>query len=130
MKTKDYILKYKLNLNDKFNHNEFIQDLTKDFLVILELNKSKDNIKGFKQSVNVIRLKWDSINNKTVGCLPDKLWNYFYATVIVKLKEEFCPDEIQKIKFKKEEFEKRKKGKKKMMIIMIQFLIYYFPTIN
>jgi len=106
MKTKDYIKKYELNINDKFDHSEFVSDLTFDFITLLEVGKSRENIKGYDNSVRAIRMKWDAINNKTVGQLSDKLWNYFYATVIIKMKEQLFPEII---KARKEEYEERKR---------------------
>jgi hypothetical protein len=106
MKTKEYIKKYELNKNDKFNHKEFISDLTFDFITLLEVGKAKENIKGFENAVRAIRMKWDSINNKTIGQLPEKLWKYFFATVIAKMREQLFPELI---KARKEESEQRKR---------------------
>ncbi len=106
MKTKDYIEKYKLNISDKFNHAEFVQDLASEFIALLEVNKANDNIKGFDNAVRAIRMKFDAINNKTVGELPTKLWNYFFATVIAKLRDEICPTEM---KVRREQQERKRK---------------------
>ena len=91
MKTKEYVNKYKLNESDKFNHSEFVSDLTIDFLTLLEVGKAQYNLKGFDNAVRAIKMKFDAINNKTVGCIHEKLWNYFFATVIVKIREELFP---------------------------------------
>lgn len=96
MTAKEYVTKYNLNISDKFNHSDFVQDLASDFIALLEINKANDNIKGFDNAVRCIRMKFDGINKKTVGLIPDKLWNYFFATVIVKLREELCPKDVQK----------------------------------
>ncbi len=114
MNTKEYVTKYKLNVSDnKFDHSEFVADLTNDFITLLEVGNSTKNFKGYENAVRAIRMKWDGINNKTVGNLPDKLWNYFYATVIAKTKEELFPEEIAKQKEvneqKRKEWEQRKK---------------------
>jgi len=92
MKTKEYVVKYSLDIGDNFNHKEFISDLTYDFIALLEVGNSTKNIKGFDNAVRAIRMKWDAINNKTVGQLPDKLWNFFFATVIAKSREELFPE--------------------------------------
>jgi hypothetical protein len=95
MKTKEYTEKYKLdkiNGCNSLNHNDFIADLTIDFMTLLEVGNSTKNIKGFENAVRAIRMKWDGINNKTVGCLPDKLWGYFYAKVIMGYKNELFPE--------------------------------------
>ena len=107
MKTQDYVRKFELNINDKFSHNEFVADLANDFIVLLELNKAEDNIKGFENALRALRMKWDAINNKTVGCLPDKLWNFFFATVVVKLREQLCPKDMEK---KRQLAEEKKKA--------------------
>lgn len=118
MNTKEYVTKYKLNVQDnKFNHNDFISDLTNDFITLLEVGNSTKNFKGYENAVRAIRMKWDAINNKTVGNLPDKLWNFFYATVIVKTKEELFPEEIAKQKEfneqKRKEWEERKRWRER-----------------
>lgn len=115
MKTKEYVTKYELDKDDKFNHQEFTADLTNEFLSLLEVGKNKEgeiNIKGFENAVNCIRMKWNAINNKTVGQLPEKLWNYFYATVVAKMREEMFPEEMQRRKEKAEEWERRKQERK------------------
>jgi hypothetical protein len=37
-----------------------------------------------------------------LGQFPEKLWNFFYATVVVKLREELCHREVSKINAEKE----------------------------
>jgi hypothetical protein len=109
MKPKDYVSKYKLNVSNKFNHNHFVQDLTNDFLSLLEVGKTASGefrLKGFENSVRAIRQKWDGIDKKTVYGLPDKLWGYFYAKVIVKMRENLFPEQM---KAKREEAERRKR---------------------
>lgn len=111
MKTKEYIDKYYLNTVNgasKFNHNDFVADLTIDFMTLLEVGKGTTNIKGYDNAVNAIRMKWNAINNKTVGQLPDKLWNYFYATVIIQYKYDLFP-EIMKARDEVREARKRER---------------------
>lgn len=105
MKTKEYILKYSLNKSDKFNHNEFVSDLANDLLTLLETGKGRENIKGFNNAVNAIKMKFDAINNKTLGNI-EKIWGFFFATVVVKLKEELFPE------FVKAQNEQREKAKR------------------
>jgi len=98
MKTKEYVNKYRLNENDKFNHSDFVYDLTHDFVTLLETTRDSErkiNSKGFWNTVRAIRMKWDAINNKTLGQLSDKLWNYFYATVVCKMKVKLFPEEVK-----------------------------------
>ncbi len=98
MKTKEYVKKFGLDKSNKFNHTHFIQDLTIDFTTLLETGKTSSGeykLKGFENTVSAIRSKWDAISNKTVFGLPDKLWNYFFATVIVKTREVLFPTEMK-----------------------------------
>ena len=97
MTTKEYVKKYRLNESDKFNHSNFCEDLANEFICLLEYNKATDNIKGFDNAVRCIRMKFDSISNKTLGILPETLWKYFFATVIVKLREELCPSKLMEM---------------------------------
>lgn len=100
MKPKQYIKKYNLDKGgvDKFSHSEFVADLTFDFITLLEVGRATENIKGFENAVRAIRMKWDGIHNKTLGQLPDKLWNYFFATVIAKTREELFPEIMERRK--------------------------------
>lgn len=113
MKTKEYIKKYDLDKNDKFNHTDFINDLFTDFLTLLETSKGRDNIKGFENAINAIRMKWDVINNKTVGSLSEGLWKYFYASKICQLREKLFPEELRRRKKQKEDWEKQKEERKR-----------------
>jgi len=96
MKTKEYVKKYELNKSDKFDHSEFVADLTVDFMTLLEVGKGDQSLKGYENAVRAVRMKFDAVNNKTVGCIPEKLWGYFFATVIVKMREEFFPTEMNR----------------------------------
>jgi len=113
MTTKEYVKKYKLDISNKFDHSEFVKDLASDFIALLELNKANNNIKGFDNAVRCIKMKFDAISNKTAGVTPERLWNYFYATVIVKMREELCPRDMQRRREeqerKKNEWEERKR---------------------
>lgn len=107
MTTKEYVSKYKLDVSDKFNHTLFVQDLANDFIALLEINKANDNLKGFDNAVRCVKMKYDAIVNKTRGVFPEKLWNFFWATVVVKLREELCPRDMEK---KRQIQEERKKN--------------------
>jgi len=49
MNTKEYVKKYNLNVpNNKFNHDEFVSDLTNDFITLLEVGNSTKNFKGYE----------------------------------------------------------------------------------
>lgn len=108
MKPIHYVKKYELSKDDKFNHKEFVSDLTIDFLSLLEVGKARENIKGYENAVNAIRMKWDGIDKKTRGQLPEKLWGYFYATVIAKMREQLFPEIMQARKEKREEAKRRR----------------------
>lgn len=91
MKPKEYINKYGLNNpNQKFDHGLFVNDLEEDFKSIIKNQKEKNQwtYVHFTNSINMIREKWDGIVNKSVTDLKENLWNYFYATVIVKIRED------------------------------------------
>ena len=113
MKTLEYVRKYNLDKGVNFNHNEFVIDLTTDFTTLLEVGNSTKSFKGYNNTVNAIRMKWNAVNNKTMGQLPEKLWNYFYATVIVKLREELFHEEMQAQREKsKLDYERRQEYRK------------------
>lgn len=118
MTTKEYIIKYKLNATNKFNHTDFVEDFLMDFMTLLEVGKSPTNglnIKGFENTVNALRQKWDAIHNKTVdGGLPEKLWGFFYATKIVKMREELFPTEMKRREQEREEKKRAYEERKRM----------------
>lgn len=114
MKTKEYVEKYRLDKSDKFNHSEFVYDLTIDFMSLLEVGNACESFKGFNNAVNAIRMKFDAINNKTLGCIPEKLWNYFFATVIVKMKANLFPTEVKRQEEQKQEKKRMYEERKRM----------------
>ena len=104
MKPKEFIEKYGIQggWNPKHQTN-FLQDFTSELIVMLEYNKAVDNIKGFDNALKTIRQKWDAISNKIRFGLPEGMWRYFFATVVVKLREEMCSREVQARKERAEE---------------------------
>lgn len=94
MKPIHYVKKYDLKTNDEFSHQEFISDSTLDFMSIIEWYKetSSWDYKHFIQCVDEMRKKWDAIDNKTLGKLPEKLWSYFYRQVIVNARSGLFPE--------------------------------------
>lgn len=112
MTTKEYVLKYTLNVNDRFDRQLFVEDLASDLIALLETNKAKDNIKGFDNAVRCVRMKFDAINNKTVGEIQESVWKFFWATVVVKLREVMCPEDMNKrreaAEFRKKQWEMHK----------------------
>lgn len=107
MKPKEYIEKHCM-MSGKFSHELFIEDLTSELLAFCELYKANDNIKGFDNSVKVVRMKWDAISNKIPYGLPDSLWKYFYAAKVSKLREELCSREMSARKERTEEYKRIK----------------------
>jgi hypothetical protein len=105
MKPKEYVKKYKLDVDDNFDHNQFMEDFKFDFIALLEVGKGMERSKGFENTVRAVRMKWDSINNKTRGQLPEKLWGYFYATTVAKMREELFPEMAE---HRREQQERRK----------------------
>ena len=115
MKTKEYLDKY--NLHKGWNtkiQNEFISDMTSEFEAQLMLNKAENNIRGFDNALRCIRMRWDSISKKIPYGIPDKLWNYFFATVVAPLREQMCPREMQRRREISEERQRRYEEHKKM----------------
>lgn len=113
MKTLEYVRKYDLDKGVNFKHNEFVIDLTADFAALLEVGNSTKSFKGYNNAANAIRMKWDAINNKTMGQLPEKLWNYFFATVIAKLREQLFPEIMQAQREKSQrDYERRQEYRK------------------
>jgi hypothetical protein len=95
MTTKEYVKKYNLNKGTKFSHNGFVQDMRQELLALCEINKALDNLNGFDNALRCVKMKWDAIANKTLGVFPEKLWGYFFATVVAPLKKELCPREVE-----------------------------------
>jgi hypothetical protein len=115
MKPKEYIKKYNLGVpNATFSHNAFIADFANDFLAVVEFHSNSNNWNYtiFKNCITEVRRKWDAISNKMHGTgLPDKLWNYFYATVVVKTRDEFFGEYLKQ---KEEKYRERKRFNEEM----------------
>lgn len=106
MKPKDFITKHGIGGGWKPSaQDKFLLDMTSELLALLEAYHAEKNIKGFDNAVNVIRMKWDSISKKIPYGIPEKLWGYYFATTIAKIREHMFPKEMQK---RREEAEKRR----------------------
>ena len=114
MKSIHYVKKYNLNLGPNFNHKELISDLTLDFITLLEVGKAHQNIKGFENAVNAIKMKFDGISNKTAGVFPEKLWGFFFATVIAKMREDLFPDIMKARSDRRDEIKKEREERQRM----------------
>lgn len=93
MSTLDYVKKYELSANDKFNHATFANDLRKDFNKLLTNDIRKNGRiteARFNGAVMSIKDKLNAINNKVNGKIEtDKFFNFFFATVIGPKKDSF-----------------------------------------
>lgn len=107
MTTKHYVQKYGLDKGNQFSHEDFVKDMTFELLGLLELNKSENNIKGFDNALRCLTMKWNAISNKTLGVFPEKLWNFFYDTVVIKLRKDMCFEEHTKREKASEALKKR-----------------------
>lgn len=114
MKPKDFLRKYSIETGwqTKYQH-DFLNDMTNELLIACEASHAEDNLKGFEQAVKVVRMKWDAISNKVRFGLPQGLWSYWYATVVVKMREQLCSREVAirervKAERKSAEYEARK----------------------
>lgn len=114
MKTKEYLDKY--NLHKGWNtkiQNEFIADMASELEAQCILNKAEDNIRGFDNALRQVRTKWDNISKKIPYGIPEKLWSYFFATVVAPFREEMCPKEMKRRadirEQKHKEYEERKR---------------------
>ena len=109
MKPKEYAKKYNLAFQEKFDHSEFIGDLTVDFMTAIEfLQTGEFSLTKLDNCIAQIKDKFDSISYRSKAPLEvwDKLWKYFYATVVVKVKEEEFGDILRA---QREEKARRKK---------------------
>lgn len=95
MKPTEYIEKYNLDKSSRFSHSDFIADLTSDFIALLEINKADNNLKGFDNALRCVKMKFDAIKAKTGTALNEKLWNFFFATVVAPMRETMCPKDME-----------------------------------
>lgn len=100
MKPKEYISKYKMDVSEHFDHSMFVADLTVDLQSQIEYQKSVGQyaLPHFENIVKQIKQKFDSISYKAKMPIEkwDKLWKFFYASVVVKVRDADFAEEIQK----------------------------------
>ena len=99
MKPNEYIKKYNLKEPDfKFNHKEFVADLTIDFNAMVEYHRQSNwNYSKFQLCVKDVRQKFVSISAKSAHPhVNEKLWKYFYATSIGPMKDAMFGEQIKK----------------------------------
>lgn len=97
MKPKEYVKKYKLDSPGTIvNREEFISDLMHDFMATIDMLKERKqlNYARFQCVISEFHEKLDSIRRRSTVSPEffDGVRKYFYATVIVKLKEELFGD--------------------------------------
>ncbi len=114
MKPIEYLRKYNMKETDEFDHNAFVNDLAQDFISQIEFHQQINwSYRKFKNCVKEISQKYNSISNKVYGTgLPDKLWKYFYATIICKIRDEMFSEMMEKRR-KEWEDQKRKEQEEK-----------------
>ena len=96
MKPKQYLDKYKIIHSPVFDRKEFLIDILADFeqiLLDLKGNRSAVSYGLFQVGVKSIRQKWNSIFRQSCIQLEDheKLWKYFYAAFVIKMRNELFP---------------------------------------
>lgn len=106
MRTKDYIQKFNLgNETTEKQYSLFLKDFKEEFESRIELTLATRTAKGmdtpfslFQILVKEANIKWDSISAHKPGFpLPQKLWNQFYASCVIKLREKYYPKEHEDI---------------------------------
>ena len=116
MKPNEYIEKYNLEKVKWFDHPDFVRDLKRDFLEEIEKTKKSDgsySLSGIDAAVRVARQKFDAISNKISNKLPEKLWSFFFATVVAPERDSLCgPEFKERMEKGKREYEERQAKKK------------------
>ena len=91
MKTKEIIKEADIQNGAGFKKQEkFFAIMVNELESIYNSFGQKDSEHHFKAATKQLRIKWDSISRQIRYGLPDKLWNYFYATEVIKKKRELC----------------------------------------
>lgn len=110
MKPKEYIKKYGTDKSLNYDRKSFVADFTFDFMNTIECMQSCNQMQfvNFQNVIKQLRQKFDGIVNKSLGTSDqwEKQWKFFYATVVVKVRDEMFGDILRK---KKEAHEKRKR---------------------
>lgn len=83
MKPNEYIKKYDLCNNKRFNYEDFVIDLAADLNAITEYYRSNWSRAKFDNCVSDLRNKFNSIANKSGNNRVNEfLWAYLYGIVI------------------------------------------------
>ena len=109
MKAKEIIAQLQIqNGVQNKKQKEFFAILIKELNDIYQSFGNKDSERHFDAAVKTLYSKWTSISNQIKTGLTDGLWNYFYATEIIKLKTELCPSWAERKHTEHEKYEERK----------------------
>lgn len=110
MKPKEYMKKYNLDKETRFPHDALVADLTNDFVTNVEYLQAANqmNFNRYKICIKEIKSKFDGIANKSIikQEIWDKLWKYFFATVVIKLRDKLFSEYMAN---EKRKYEERKK---------------------
>lgn len=102
MSTKGYINKYNLTENTKFSQPELVKDLIQEVFTRIQYTNIELDYKIFEHIISDMKMKLEMINNKSALNFneDDKLWNYFYAYYVSKLREFIYPNYQKGFNFK------------------------------
>ena len=110
MKPLQYVKKYRLDETRVYDREAFMADFVNDFLATVEVSKSHTdfNLTHWENLVRQSRAKFDGIVNKSKWT-PEEwegTWKYFYATVVVKMRDQLFGEVLRK---KREARERRRR---------------------
>lgn len=108
MKTKEIIAQLQIQNGVQKKQKEFFATLIKELDDIYQSFENKDSERHFDAAVKILYSKWTSISKQIKTGLTDGLWNFFYATEIIKLKTELCPSWAERKRTEHEKYEARK----------------------
>ena len=102
MKPRHYVKKYHLDESEHYDRRGFMVDFSSDFMATIEVAQSHTdfNLTHWDNLVKQMRSKFDGIVNKSKGTPEswEKTWKYFYATVVVKVRDQLFGEVIAKKK--------------------------------
>lgn len=110
MKTKEIIatLQIQSGVSAK-KQTQFFSVLVKELEEYYNGFGQKDSERHFDAAVKQLRIKWESISKQIRYGLSDGLWNFFFATEVIKLKETLCPSWKQRKDIEHAKYEERKR---------------------
>ena len=110
MKTKEIIASLQIQggVSAK-KQKQFFAILVKELEEIYNGFGNKDSERHFDAAVKQLRIKWSSISKQVRYGLSDGLWNFFFATEVIKLKETLCPSWKERRDIEHAKYEERKR---------------------